>query len=59
MSNIGKQPINVPENIEVNISNNNISVKGQLGELAINYNPRIKVKSANNLIEVIRNSNKR
>ena len=59
MSNIGKQPINVPENIEVNISNNNISVKGQLGELAISYNPRIKVKSANNFIEVIRNSDKR
>tara|TARA_B100000965_G_scaffold241722_1_gene202804 strand:+ start:80 stop:628 length:549 start_codon:yes stop_codon:yes gene_type:complete len=59
MSNIGKQPINVPENLEVNISSDNISVKGKLGQLEMNYNPRIEIKSDNNFIEVIRKSDKR
>jgi len=59
MSNIGKQPINIPENTEVKISANNVMVKGKLGELEMTYNPRIKIKSAENSIEVIRNSDKR
>jgi len=59
MSNVGKQPINIPENTEVNISNDNISVKGKLGELKMSYNSLIKVKSDNNCIEVSRSSDKR
>lgn len=59
MSNIGKQPINLPENIEVKISSSNVIVKGKLGELEMSYNPRIKIKNSDNLLEVIRNSNKR
>jgi len=59
MSNIGKQPINIAENIEVKISSGNIIVKGNLGELKMSYDPRIEIKSSNNLIEVLRNSDKR
>jgi len=59
MSNIGKQPINLPDNIEVKISSSNVIVKGKLGELEMSYNPRIKIKNSDNLLEVIRNSNKR
>lgn len=33
MSRIGKQPITIPENVEVKISDNQITVKGPLGEL--------------------------
>ena len=59
MSNIGKQPITIPEDTEVNISSGSISVKGKLGELSINYNERIKLKSSDNLIIVRRSSDKR
>ena len=60
MSNIGKQPIIIPENTEISISSNNkVSVKGKLGELSIDYDPRIKVTNSNNLIVVKRSSDKR
>jgi len=59
MSNIGKQSINIPENTEVNISNNNISVKGKLGILDLNYDSRIKINQKDNLITVSRDSDSR
>ncbi len=59
MSNIGKQPISIPENLEVNISSDNVSIKGKLGQLEMNYNSRIEIKSDNNFIEIVRKSNKR
>ena len=59
MSNIGKQPIYIPENTEVKITSNNISVKGKLGELAISFNPVITVKNENNCIQIVRKSDKR
>ena len=58
MSNIGKQPIYIPENTEVKITSNNISVKGKLGELAISFNPVITVKNENNCIQIVRKSDK-
>ena len=33
MSNIGKQPISIPEGVEVSRKEDNIFVKGKLGEL--------------------------
>ena len=39
MSNIGKQPVNIPDGVNVNIKDNNISIKGKLGELNTNFNP--------------------
>ena len=59
MSNIGKQPISIPENLEVNISSNNVSIKGKLGQLEMNYNSRIEIKSDKNFIEVLRKTDKR
>ena len=59
MSNIGKQPIAIPENTEVIISNGNVKVKGKLGELTIDYDKRIEVINSENKIEVKRNSDKR
>ena len=52
MSNIGKQPIIIPENTEVSISSGSIFVKGKLGELSIDYNSRIKLTNSDNLIIV-------
>ena len=59
MSNIGKQPITIPENTKVTISNSNISVEGKLGQLSIHYDSRIKLVNSDNLIKVQRNSDKR
>lgn len=45
MSRIGKLPINIPDGVQVSISDDNlISVKGKLGELHQHVDPRIKVK---------------
>ena len=59
MSNIGKQLINIPDDTEVNISNNNISVKGKLGMLELSYDSRIKINQKDNLITVSRDSDVR
>ena len=36
MSNIGKQPISLPDSVKISISGNLVEVKGQLGELTLN-----------------------
>ena len=43
MSNICKKPINVPDNVIVNINSNKIDVKGDLGELFMEYNKIINI----------------
>ena len=37
MSNIGKQPIQIPENTEVAVKGASVSVKGKLGELSLDF----------------------
>ena len=59
MSNIGKQSIQVPENIEVRIKNSQIWVKGKLGELNLTYDSRITVTNEDNYIKVQRGTDKR
>ena len=44
MSRIGKQPIKIPENVEVKISEDLIMVKGPKGELSQKIKPEIKVE---------------
>ena len=43
MSRIGKQPIIVPEGIEVTINSSNVKVKGPKGELEYDFLPSVKV----------------
>lgn len=43
MSRIGKQPITIPENVEVKINDNQVIVKGPLGELNQTILPQIKL----------------
>lgn len=52
MSRIGKQPIEVPENVEVKIDGNNITVKGPKGELKKEISNEIAVKLENGQILV-------
>lgn len=55
MSRIGNAPINVPEGVEVNVSNDNVvNVKGKLGELFEKVNSSIKVSVENGEIVLSR-----
>ena len=54
MSRIGKEPISIPENVELNIVGNKVSVKGPKGELSREIHPEIKVKIDENTIFVER-----
>jgi large subunit ribosomal protein L6 len=51
MSRIGNAPITVPEGVEINISaENQVLVKGKLGELTQDVNPLIKIVLKDNTI---------
>ncbi len=59
MSNIGKQPIQIPENTEVAVKGASVSVKGKLGELSLDFDKRIKIVNKDNSIIVSRSSDSR
>ncbi|UCH13469.1 MAG: 50S ribosomal protein L6 [Bacteroidales bacterium] len=60
MSRIGMLPIGIPEGVTVNITpDNNVNVKGPLGELSQKINPDIKVKISDNQILVKRPTNQK
>ena len=56
MSNIGKQPINIPDSVNVTLSKNIIVIKGNLGELSLEFDPKMKIKNQENQIIVERPS---
>ncbi len=43
MSRIGKQPVVVPNGVDVSVSGNQVTVKGQHGELTLDAHPRMSV----------------
>ena len=54
MSRIGKQPITIPDGVEVKIDGNKVSVKGPKGTLEKEFNPSMKVEINNNQVIVTR-----
>ena len=55
MSRIGKQPINIPEGVQVSLSDENIvTVKGKLGELQQKVDTSITVKIEEGVISLER-----
>lgn len=52
MSHIGKQPIEIPENVEVKISGDFVTVKGPKGEISRQLHEKISVFREGNLILV-------
>jgi len=50
MSRVGKKPILIPENVEVKIEGQKVTVKGLKGELTKEIRPEIKVEVKENLI---------
>ncbi len=57
MSRIGKLPIPIADNVNVQISNDNlVTIKGPKGTLTQQFSNRIKIKADDNKINVIRHS---
>ena len=54
MSRIGKKPIEIPQGVEVTISDNVVTAKGPLGQESVTFRPEIKVEKKDNVIEVTR-----
>ncbi len=54
MSRIGNKPITVPENVEVKVDGNKITVKGPKGTLEKELHPNMKITLENNVITVTR-----
>ncbi len=57
MSRIGKLPIDIPADVQITISDDNlVTVKGKLGELTQSVNPEIKVEVSDGKINLSRPS---
>ena len=59
MSNIGKQPVILPDGVEVNISNDIITIRGNKGELSLVYDKMIKIEKNESVVEVSRKNDSR
>ncbi|MBI2934540.1 MAG: 50S ribosomal protein L6 [Chloroflexi bacterium] len=59
MSRIGKQPIPIPGKVQVNISGNEVTVKGPKGELKRSFHPEMQISLENSVISVSRPSDGR
>ncbi len=52
MSRIGKSPVNIPENVTVELNNNNVIVKGPQGELQQEFEKIVSINKEENKIVV-------
>ena len=52
MSRVAKNPINVPENVELNIVDNIVKVKGSKGELEFNLPSSVSLENKENILTV-------
>ena len=59
MSQIGRMPIIVPENVDIINNDNNISVKGKLGNLEFKFDSNLDINISDNQIIVSRNSDQK
>ena len=53
MSRIGKQPILIPQGVEVHIQDRTVTVKGPKGELSLSFNREVEVVIEKNEIRVL------
>ncbi len=52
MSRIGKQPINIPEGVEIKIDGQKVTLKGKKGQLFLDVHPLVKVVQKDNQLLV-------
>jgi len=59
MSQIGRMPIIVPENVDIINNDNNISVKGKLGNLEFKFDSNLDINISDNQVIISRNSDQK
>jgi len=59
MSRVGKKPIEMPAGVEVKLETGKVSIKGPLGEISQNVNPKLTIKKENNTLTVERPSDQK
>ena len=59
MSNIGKQPIPIPEGVELRQNGTEITVKGKLGELKQNFHPAANISINEKKVIITRSSDEK
>ena len=52
MSRIGKQPVGIPDKVEVKVNGLNVDVKGPKGQLSYTFLPEVKIEMADKEIKV-------
>jgi len=56
---LGKKPIEIPSGVEAKLETGKITVKGPLGEMSQDVNPKLTIKKENNKLLVERPSNQK
>jgi large subunit ribosomal protein L6 len=59
MSRVGKKPIEMPSGVDVKIETGKVTVKGPLGEISQDVNPKLTVKKESNMLTVERPSDQK
>ena len=59
MSRVGKKPIEMPSGVEAKVETGKITVKGPLGEISQDVNPKLTIKKENNQLKVERPSDQK
>ena len=59
MSRVGKKPIDIPSGVDAKLETGKIIVKGPLGEMSQDVNPKLTIKKENNKLFVERPSNQK
>lgn len=58
MSRIGRLPVDVPADVQIDVQGSNVHIKGPKGELQRTFSPLIDIALENNQVVVSRNSDK-
>jgi large subunit ribosomal protein L6 len=59
MSRIGKQPVNIPKGVQVNVEGSTVKVKGPKGELSRTFSPQIDIELQDGQVVVKRPSDEK
>lgn len=53
MSRVAKNPVKLPQGVQVNLAGRNLSVKGAKGTLSVTLHPAVKIEQADGVLKVL------